>query len=58
MQGVWPVFIIVRTDANVVDGGDLFGWEAADTHTMLCWWQWNKVGEPPIIAALPAEHGE
>ena len=58
MQGVRPVLVVIRTDAYVVYGADLLGWEATDSHPMLSGRQGNEIGEAPIIAPLPSEHRE
>jgi hypothetical protein len=58
LQGVRPVLVVIRTDAYVVYGADLLGWEATDSHPMLCGRQGNEIGEAPIIAPLPSEHCE
>ena len=58
MQGVWPVFIVVRTDPYIIDGGDLLGWKAAHAHAMLGWGQGNKVCQATIITSLAAKDSE
>ncbi len=58
LQGVRPVLVVIRTDAYVVDGADLLGWEATDSHPMLSGRQGNEISETPIIAPLPSEHCE
>jgi len=58
LQGVRPVLVVIRTDAYVVYGADLLGWEATDSHPMLSGRQGNEIGEAPIVAPLPSEHCE
>lgn len=58
LQGVRPVLVVIGTDADVIYGADLLGWEATDSHPMLCGRQGNEIGEAPIIASLPSEDCE
>ena len=58
LQSVRPVLVVVGTDAYVVHGADLLGWEATDSHPMLRGRQGNEIGEAPIVAPLPSEHCE
>ena len=55
---MWPVLVIIRADANVIDSADLLGWKAADPDTMLGGRQGDEIGQAPIIAPPPSEHGK